>query len=477
VALPPLDLITDLKMLMVHAPGWPTFVAGAALSIAGRTALLAWMLGGLTRERVDLALRFQLVVLPFAFVAAVLLYSSKAVLFYLLFWLGLAAALVVFAVTAAAPWGTEAGLSSRFAGSARAGFRLGTLGAYLLALTLVGALANVWGAIGAVAMVPVSAACTLVAARALREDPGWRSLRRAAAAVPAAAVVALVVVVVTGPAGPPPGRGLTEERPGSVLLMSGVDSSSGNGAILELDPTSLGWTCEGTHYYSYAGPGDGQPRRDARCDIEQGAPYLAADTLRPRDEQVDFLEAQAREMASPGVAAGHSQGVWLLWDAASQGRLADVDTLVLVGAFPENPVSYPAAHERGPGRVGRALLRLVADAPRPGGTTVFEPDSPLGREWLGHPDAIEQTLARSLPGGMRALSVPSAFDLPLMHRSHAIEGAVDACPVAVTHPNLPYADEFHEIVRSFLDGDELPPCPWWRTAVGPALRHFSAPPS
>jgi glucose-6-phosphate dehydrogenase assembly protein OpcA len=60
---------------------------------------------------------------------------------------------------------------------------------------------------------------------------------------------------------------------------------------------------------------------------------------------------------------------------------------------------------------------------------------------------------------------------------HHITGAVDACPVAVTHTNLPYAEELHEAVRRFLDGDELPPCPWWRTAVGPALRHFAAPPS
>jgi hypothetical protein len=476
VALAPLDVTNDLQLLMVHAPGWPSFIAGVVLSVGVRAVVLAFLLGDPSRPGLLRAARYYLLVLPFAFVAAALLYAAKAVLFYLLFWLGLFVLLLLFVLTAASPWIHRPG-QRNITVLARHGFRAGTLGAYLALLSLLGALANVLGDAGAVALVPVSGALTFATAHVLGADPGWRVARRAVAVLPAAGLVALVAVAATGPAGPPDGRALDEPRDGSVLLMSGVDSSSGRGAMLEIDPTSLGWDCQGARYYSYAGPGDGQPRNEAQCDIDHGRPYRPEDTLRPRSEQVDFLEAQTEDMGTPGVAVGHSQGVWLLWDAASLHRLPGVEALVLVGAFPENPVSYPAADQREPGRVGRVLLEAIQVAPRPGGTTTFEPDSPLGREWLGHPDAIEETLDRPLPDGVVALSVPSVFDLPLMHRSERIEGAVDACPVPVIHPNLPYSEEFHARVEDFLDERARPPCQWWRRAVGPALRHFSAPPS
>jgi hypothetical protein len=476
VALPPLDQVADLQMLLAYAPGIPSFIAGVLVSLAIRAAVLAWVLGGLTRARFLLVLRFYLVSLPLALVAAGLFYGAMAVLFYALFWIGLALSLLLFAVTAAAPWMPESRLRSGFATSARHGFRLGTLGAYLAALTAIGVVADATGPAGAVVLVPVSAALTYGTAWMLREDPGWRPVRRAVAALPAAAIVALAWVVMTGPAGPPQVEEREEALPGSVLLMSGVDSSSGSGAILEIDPEFMGWTCEETYYFSYAGPGEGQPQADALCQIDHGAPYEAEDTLRGRDEIVGYLERYAADMTQPGVVTGHSQGAWLVWDAASADRLPGVDTVVLVGAFPENRVAYPEAGERAPGRVGRMVLEVIAAGPRPGGTTVFRPDSPLGREWLGHPDAVEEVLARPLPEGMRALSIASAFDLPLLHGSHRVDGAVDACPVAVVHPNLPYAAEFQQTIADFVAGRPLGSCPFWREAVGPLLRHWSVPP-
>jgi pimeloyl-ACP methyl ester carboxylesterase len=287
--------------------------------------------------------------------------------------------------------------------------------------------------------------------------------------------------VLTGPAGPEgEGRSLTdaEGREGSILLMSGVDSSSGSGAMLEIDPTAiLGWTCESTWYFSYAGPGDGQPTGDAACPVDHGSPYGPEDTLRPVEELVGHLEAFVSEMPPPVVVTGHSQGAWLVWEAAATGRLPGAEVVVLVGAFPENRVWYPAWGERAPGAVGRMVLDAVVDASRFAGTSAFEPDSPLGRELLGHPDAVSEILARPLPEGVRALSVASAFDLPLLHGTHRVAGATDACPVGVVHPNLPYAAELQGVVAAFVDGDPLPPCPAWRTAVGPLLRHFTVPPS
>lgn len=478
VALPPLSLIADLGVLLVHASGISAFLAGLAASLAVRSLVLAALLGRLDRPGVLLAFRFHLAVLPPAFLAAFLLYASEAVLFYALFWFGLVATLVVFVLTAASPWHSGDHLRSGFRQAARRGFRAGTLGAYLAALTVLGVLADIGDGPVAVLLVPFSAALTLLVTRLLLGELHYVTPRRVVAAAPATGLAALLLVAELGPAGPPLAPEPEDPQPGSFMLMSGIDSASGSGAILEIDPNYMGWTCEQTFYYSYAGPGNGQPQNEALCRITNGAPYEREDTLRSRDELVPFLEEQVTARESPAVVAGHSQGVWLLWDAATSDRLPGVDTIVLVGTFLENPVSYPAAGERAPGRVGRLLLAAIEAIPRPGGgTTVFEADSPLGREWLGHPDAIEETLARPLPADLRALSVPSVYDLPLMPSGYRLAGVTNACPVPVIHPNLPYAAEFQDSVKRLLDGQPLPRCPIWRRAVGPLLRHFTVSPS
>jgi hypothetical protein len=485
VALPPLDLVADLGLLLVAATGWPTFLAGAAVSLVVRSTVLALLLGGLTPARFLFALRFYLLLWPFSFLAAALLYGAAAVLFYGLFWMGLLAAVLVVSATAAAPWqqadalaaGSVASVVRGLGAAARRGLRLGTVGAYLAVLTLLGALADLAGPAAAVLLVPASAALTWLVAGALRTDPGRRWARRSLALLPAAGLAVAVVVAGTGPDGPPRAPAPDSARDGSLMLLSGVDSSSGSGAILEVDPHVMGWTCEHTHYYSYAGPGAGQPQNDALCPIGTGAPYGPEDTLRSRDELVPFLQEQLREAREPVVVAGHSQAAWLVWDAASSGRLPTGSTIVLVGAFPDHGVAYPAAGERAPGAAGRRLLQLMTDLPRPGGTTVFRPDSPLGREWLGHPDAVADTLSRPLPADVTALSVPSAFDLPLTRAPHRLPGAVDACPVPVIHPNLPYAHELQDAVVRVVEDRPQRPCSAWRQAPGPLLRHWSVPPS
>jgi hypothetical protein len=281
-------------------------------------------------------------------------------------------------------------------------------------------------------------------------------------------------VVVTGPAAPPDGEDPAAPREETLFLMSGVDSSSGSGAILEIDPRFMGWDCDGTRYVSYAGPGDGQPQRVAQCPIDHGAPYVPEDTLRPTDELVAALEAQLADADGPAVLLTHSQGVWISWVAVAEGRAPGVDSLVLIGAFPDNPAPYQV-DGTGPGRLGGPILDLIVGIGRPGGTSVFEPDSPLGLEWLAHPTAIREALARPLPDDVQALSITSVFDHPLMPRGWTIDGAVDACPMPVAHPNLPYSAELQEIVAAFVDGDDPPPCPAWRRAVGPLFRPFAVP--
>jgi hypothetical protein len=477
VALPPLDLVHDLGALVAHAGGWPAFLGGVAVSLVLRSLVLAALLGGVTRARFLFALRFYAAVGPLAFAAAALLYSGQALLFVALFWAGVALTVGLLLCTAALPWTAPPRLAAALRPAAHAGFRAGTVGAYLLALTLLGWFADAGGRGFMVALVPVSGALTWLAIRVLLEDPGWRVARRAGALAFATLALWLAALVLSGPAGPPEPGDDDPQLAGSILLMSGVDSGSGTGAILELDPRTLGWTCEQTYYFSYAGPGDGQPRRNAQCDIHTGAPYGPQDTLRPTEELIDHLAAQVRHLEPPAVVAGHSQAAWLVWEAASRGLLEGVDAIVLVGALPQNPVVYPEAGEQARGMVGRTVLGAITAMPRPGGTGAFEPDSPLGREWLASPNAVERTLREPLPADLRALSIASAFDLPLMPDGHEIPGATDACPVAVIHPNLPYSAELHDAVARFAAGSEPRPCPFWRTRVGAWFRHFAVPPS
>jgi predicted esterase len=477
VALPPLDLMADLRALLVYAPNAMVFAVALAAAICVRAAVLAYLLGGLDRERFLFAVRYYVLVLPFAAIAAVVLYSSQAVLFYGAYWAGLILTLAVFAAFGAVPWYGGQRLRTALGTAWRRGLRAGTLGAYLTGLLVVGAVAFAGGASASVIAVPASAALTWFAAEALHRDPGFRVVRRLVAVVPAAGVLALVAVMFASPDEAPGAEEPDDPRDGSIMLMSGIDSRSGVGAMLEVDPAVLRFTCEQTHYFSYAGSGPGQPQEDAACEIDHGEEYDAEDTMRSREELVGFLEEQTAQMEAPGVLVGHSQGVWLVWDAAVQERLPNIEHIVLVGPYPENEVAYPAADENGAGRVGRMIMGPIAYLARQTGQTEIDLDSPLGREWLGDADAIRETLAEPLPAGIDAISVPSFFDLPLMPEGPSIDGASDACPVPAPHPDLPYASQLVDAVNRFLDGEPQPTCPVWRHATAAFLRQFTAPAS
>jgi hypothetical protein len=478
VALPPLDLIADLGLLLSRAEHPVVFVVGVTASLGVRVTVLAALLGRLDRDGLLLALRFYAVVWPFALVAAVLLYGAHAILFYALFWFGLVAALAVFGATGAVPWLSGSTLRSGVVASWRTWGRLGTLGSYLVGLVALGYLAHHGGPLVAVALVPVSASWSWTVIGFIRSDPVLVVPRRVLAGAFAASGGLLGAVAAAGPAGPPEPDPEGARRDGSLLLMSGIDSSSGSGAILEIDPRWLGYGCDQTFYFSYAGPGDGQPTGDARCPIGHGAPYGPEDTMRSRDEIVPSIEAFVEEMEPPVAVVAHSQAAWMAWEAAADGRLGDDAALILLGAFPDNPVTYRpevAGVGTSPGRVAIMPFTML---PRPGGgTTSFDADSPLGVEWLAPPGAIADTLARSLPEGVRALGVPSAFDLPLKPGGHRIEGSESACPIATIHPNLPYSEEFGATVRRFLDELPVDGCPIWREPAGLAFVGFTVAPS
>lgn len=136
VALPPLDLIADIGVILVVADS-PIAALGLVMaSLVIRAGLLAVLLGRPDRHGFAFAVRFYLLVWPLGFLAAALLHTSFATLFYALFWFGVAVALALFAASASIPWLARPEVTIRRALARAWGqrLRLGTLGAYLVAL-------------------------------------------------------------------------------------------------------------------------------------------------------------------------------------------------------------------------------------------------------------------------------------------------------------------------------------------------------
>lgn len=88
------------------------------------------------------------------------------------------------------------------------------------------------------------------------------------------------------------------------------------------------------YYFSPPGTGGGQPRLESTWPIRTGAPYEPADTQRPVEEHVAAFAEQAANLQPPLTVAAHSHAGWIAWDAVVTGG-AQVDVLILVGAFPE----------------------------------------------------------------------------------------------------------------------------------------------
>lgn len=466
VALPPLDHFADLRILLTEATSVPAFVALLVLVLAVRVVVLALLTGGLTRRRLGFAALFYGVTSPLLLLIATVDFASYAVLYSRTFWGAMTALAVVVLISAALPW------QHQRRDWWRGGFRLEVVLPYAAVLIGVGAAADLAPEWVTPLLVSVSAGATGLAAWQLRRPPPRGAVLRLATVAVLAAVVAAVFVTTRTVSEPPP----AVDRPGSLLLMSGINSSSGNGSIFEADVVALGYDCDQVYYFSYAGAGDGQPRNDATCDIRTGAPYGPEHTLRPVDEQVAIFSEQVRDLPRPLVVAGHSLAAWIAWEAVAGGYAPEVDVLVLVGPFPDSPVGYPPAGADGPGRVAGDLLRTIA--PIAGEFDFhFQPDAPAARQLLATPNAAEQIFSQPLPPSVRALSIPSATDLPLMPGGWRLPVDRDACPVREAHPYLPETPAFYQEVNRFLDREPPLSCPPWRDWGAPAARPFGVPPA
>ncbi|MBB0230326.1 hypothetical protein FOE67_12590 [Streptomyces calidiresistens] len=477
VALPPLDLFTDLRILLARAPSHAAFAAGLVLALAVRTTVLAALIPGPWRRRLRFAALYQLIVLLPLLLAAQVEFMAQALLYARMFWPALGFLALVWLIAAPVPWQSAPDaprLRTAVARSWRRALRVEVLLPYVVVLLALGVLADRWPGLLPL-LIPASAAATAGAVLLLRRPPNGRPLLRGAVAALVLVVLAGVFVGTRAEADPGP---RPDPRPGSILLMSGINSGSGRGAIFETDVESLGYDCDNTFYFSYSGPGDGQPRGVARCPIVTGAPYVPEDTQRPVAEQVDAFVEQVEDLPRPLVVAAHSHAVWIAWQAIAEGRAPQVDVLVLVGPFPESPVGYPPAGENATGRVAGDLLRLLV----PLGDLMdfrFDADAPASRELLATPNAASEILAQPLPGDVRVLSITSATDLPLMPNGWQLAGndvEADVCPLRVPHPYLPIRPAFTREVNRFLDGEPPTSCPPWRDWGVPLSRPFGTPP-
>lgn len=448
VALPPLDLAFDLRVLVARTSSYPIFVIGAMVSLAARSLILAAVLGAfrpeeLFRERLRRALLIYLIAWIPAALAAGLFFAALAALYHWYYWAGLGVLLV----------------TSMLGRLPSPGLRFRRILGYLFLLTVVGGVGHATGPWGTVALVPVSAALTLATL-------GYPLLKFRGAEASAAVILALascMSATTLAPVGAAPiGGERTRAQPEAVLfLVPGVDTSSGRGALYRFDPAALGFSCDRVFYYSYRGPGPGAPQGDARCPIRLHAPYGQADTQSGIEgltgalaKQVTTIRQKAR--GAPVVVVTHSQGNLIAWRAISRGMTSAVSHLVMLAGFAENAAPYPVRGIDGTGRVGGDILRGLTGLARGMGVGTFDPDAPLARQVLGTPGGTQAILSESLPSGVQALMVDATFDAPLFSGGRFVPGAGDGGTVDATHVGLVTSARTGDIIRRFLAGEQPP---------------------
>ncbi|WP_129974854.1 hypothetical protein [Rhodococcus sp. Q1] len=467
VALPPLDQFTDLRVLMSRAPSWPAFLILFALVAVARVVLMAWLLGGLDVRRLRCAALFYAVAFGPVLVAACADATAYAVLYARVFWPALALITVSMFILGPVPWQGRFRLREAGAPTWRRGLRIEVTVPYCAVIVTLGAVADRLPVL-TVPLVPVSALATGLTIAMMERSPLRRPRSVLAAFVAVLVAVSIAFVTTRGPDEPEPGPPQT----GSLLILSGINSASGQGRIHAMDVHRLGYRCEQVYYFSYAGPGDGQPQHNATCPIRTGTPYGPSDTQRPFEEQVDLFAQQASALPRPLVVAAHSHAVWVVWEAVASGRVA-VDALLLIGPFPSTPTGYPPPHVNEPGRVVGDMMRAAVPV-----TDLvhlhFDPETPAARELLGTVGAAESILDRPLPATVRAMTLPSVTDLPLASNWH-FDVERNGCPARTAHPDLPLSPAFEDAAIRFLNGRPPPPCPPWREWVAVAARPFGMP--
>jgi pimeloyl-ACP methyl ester carboxylesterase len=447
VALPPLDLALDVRLLVARAPTYPAFLVGLGASAVVRTAVLGSLLVALGTTSLGGAMaraaRLYVAALVPMTVAAALEFAGLAAVYAWYGWVGLVLMLLT-AVTLATRWLPPRGVRLR---------RSATVLGYVLALAALGSVARLVGSWGALIGVVLSALLTAVMLARMvgppprRRAPRWRAFRREASM----AAVLLTLAATPTAVAPQP------VDPGSALLVvPGVDTSSGHGAAYRLDPAALGFPCERVFYFSYRGPGQGAPAGEASCPIRLHLQYGEESTQRPIGELADAFAEQVVAIRAeigdaPLVVVTHSQGAVIAWRAVADGRVDGVSHLVALGGFSHSPVGYPPPGEDGIGRVGADALRVLSWVSRFLEFGTFDPDAPLAREVLARPDGLELVFGKPLPSGVTAALLFATADLIAAPEGHVVPGALTST-LDTTHVRIIESGGAEAKIRQILAG-------------------------
>ncbi|MGH2663794.1 MAG: hypothetical protein ACRDH8_13535 [Actinomycetota bacterium] len=450
VAVPPLDLFFDLRVLVARATSYPIFALGVVVSVVVRSAVLAALVGAVGGSGSLLSLWRRCIrwygwaVVPVG-IAAALQYAGLAAVYAWYWWTGFVLLLLVVPFFL----GSVAGASGRTLGGR---FRLGATVATLVAYGSLGALARAVGPGATVVLVPVSAAVTAVL---LLWMGGRLRIPRRKAPVGVAAGIVLLGLVSPPAVSPGPASG-----DAVLFLVPGVDTSSGSGSLYGLDPEEIGFPCDRVYYYSYRGPGRGADRADAVCPIRIHAPYTKQETQRSLDRLTEAFVEQlgAIREASGGAAVvvvTHSQGAVIAWRAASVGGAEGISHLVALAGFPRTSAPYPPPGEEGEGLVGGDMLRFLSAATRRFTDGTFDPDAPLAREVLAPAGGLDRIFAQGLPPEVTAAIVFATLDEAVAPLGHRAPGAASGGTVDTTHTGITESEDAYDAVRRVLEG--LPP--------------------
>jgi hypothetical protein len=469
-ALPPLDLAADVRVLLAEAPSYPWFVLGLLAVVGLRAAVLTAVLRALDGGGLAWAVRFYALALGPALVAGALGYAGVAALYSPFLWTGAAVSVIAVIVLGPLPW--------RRLGAG--GWRRRRLTGYLAALLAISLVSALGGPVVQTACVWVSVGVTVIVA-------AWPQVGSALPHPVHGTGIAAVALVVVGLAAPgsagrpaaslPAGVAVTGEvaGEGTLFLVPGIGGMTGTSTMFELDPTELGFGCDRTAYFSYAGPGRGGPQRQSRCPVRTGAPYRFDDTRRPIGELAASFRAQLAELTPPVVVVAHSQGGWVTAAGLDEVSAPPVEAVVLVGVFPGHRHGYEL-DGTGAGVVGTDALEALVALLRGADATTFDPRAPLTRQVLGTPDGVRDIMRGAFPPEVRVATVTSAFDLPVMAEGWHLPGVTDLCPVLVHHGHLPTSSLVHDRIRAFLAGRPESGCPPWRRWPAQAVTAFGPPP-
>ena len=468
----PIDILTDVQVLVTKAPSIPVFLLGLLAAVLFRTTVLSFMLGD-PRDWWPACLRLELLALTGGLVVSGLMFSGQAVLYTPTFYAGLAIFVVCVLTMAPLPWRQASSLTNALRSLVDSGGHTLALLAYLCSLAGAGSLLRLHGIGFTAAPVGVSGAITMALAHHFSGPPARPSARAIAGLIGAGLVVALLVGVIASPA-PPRDDGLA--RQGSLFLVPGADTSSGHGTMFKFRPEWLGFSCAQTYYYSYAGLGNGAKRGESVCPIRTGAPYGRIESGRALTVLSKSFIAQLQAIPSPLVVVADSEGGWVAWKALSSHATKPGGKLVVLSAFTDAWVTYPQPSEPGPGSIGSLFVRAVASAGRFGGFTSFDPRSATAREVLSAPGSLRELFENRLRSKWGALLVTSAYDLAAMGRSWTVGSAFNACPEMEGHTALVLSGASAAVTSSFLAGRPLSDCGWWNSWAAALGTMFGGPP-